>query len=216
MKYELIDEENLEKKLIILEEENSILLNPYLIPPNIDIALMHQKANKFGFEPEESKIIDESIKINNDSHLELKINEDSIIKSTPISDYEEKKSNNLNFQECPCCFESLNKQKLNFFFDSNEIEILGPAYPIFLKMLKTLLFFIIIPYFFSVFIPHIIYLYFECGNVNSMSLCNSGDEDFNLDLYLQVIDDRLLVDLLFSIYFSIVVTIFRIKAIRFI
>lgn len=236
--HEIIDEEN-KQILLINEEEDEDLeeYNPYLIPVDFNILEKHIKANKFGFEIEdfqEAHFSQENHE-NNDSNTEnnIKNNDNTTTKEikeimSEIREKVEEKNESIKkkyIEECPCCGESLNKIKPSFCFSSDKLEFLGYSYPLFMKILKSLICMVAIPYVFLIFIPNMIFLFNECSpdydeeadyRINKFLFCETGDVAIDLLIYYQIIDDRMLLDFLFSIYLGIFAICLRIYCLRYI
>ena len=75
------------------------------------------------------------------------------------------------------------------------------------------------------FVPHLVFLYDECQpddeikldlHPNSLGLCETGNVIVDLVVYYAIIDDRILWDLIFSIYLSVFAVGLRIYCLRYI
>lgn len=237
--HEIYDENNNKILIINEEEEFSQEYNPYLMPVNFELLEKHIKASKFGFHEEFDKFseFDEfSKKILEEDREILKINQERNRKVKEIileilwkveqkcNSNESKKDLREN-SNCPCCGETTIKCVPSLCFSSEDLRFLGYAYPLFMKILKSLIFFIGIPYIIIVFIPNIIFLKLECipeGNedwdlkINKFLYCDTGNHVSDLFVYYEIINKRMILDFIFSVYLCIVATGIRIYSLRYI
>jgi len=247
--HEIMDEKS-NKILTINEEMDENAYDPYKVPVDLDMLDLHTKANKFGLYlpengkdlikkqtegqeviktydfQEERKVYDE-----NKSNMIKEIINDLLDKVIKENQNNGSHSNMASFikkneknKECPCCGEFLEKKPANLCVNSQDLEFLGYSYPLFIKIAKSLIYFVAIPFFFLIFIPHLVFLYNECTSdnveiqikVSSLCFCDTGDTGIDLLVFYAIIDDRILLDLLFSIYLSIFAVGLRVYCLRYI
>ena len=207
-------------KVIILQEEEvqNSEYNPYLIPYRLDLALIHQKAARFGLEEEgeenqkteEKELVDCQGVVDKGSMLS---HDKSSILSSHVGDP----------KECPCCFESIEKKNPGLCFKPEHVSFLGHAFPLYMTMVKALIWLIMIPFIFIVFIPHMYYLNQHCeeengGQVKWFTYCQIEDES-EMELisnFLKVVESRLIFDIIFVSYFVLAATGLRVYGLRYI
>jgi len=142
------------QKVIMIQEEEirDSEYNPYLVPYRLDLALLHEKASKFGLEDEES----DELKTEEKELMDVsgKAVNSSVISLTGVP------------KECPCCYESLEKHKTNLCFSSEDVRFLGHGFPLYMTLIKALIFLILIPFVLLVFVPHAVFLSEKCDSKN--------------------------------------------------
>ena len=149
-------------KVITIQEEevHDSEYNPYLVPYRLDLAILHEKASQFGLEEDEEE----------EQHTEEKELVDIMGKPD--------KSSVLSLtglpKECPCCYESIEKKKAGLCFSNEDVKFLGHGFPLYFRLIKAIIFLILIPFILLVLVPHAVYL---------RQICQDKDMHMNVWTY---------------------------------